>query len=382
MDLKRIQDKFKALFFKDPLLVHSPGRINLIGEHTDYNDGFVLPAAIDKEIVLAVAKNDKGLCRLFSCDYQELAEFSLQELKPSEVSWANYVMGVVDQLQRAGYQLEGFDCVFGGDIPIGAGLSSSAALECAAGFALSQLFGLEVEQEQLIRFAQKAEHTFAGVQCGIMDQFASVMGKEKHAIRLDCRSLAFSYFPLNLGHYQFVLCDSQVKHSLAGSEYNTRRKECEVGVKIVQGKYPEVISLRDVSLPMLHAVKEQLDPVVWKRCSYVIEENERLLSACELLEKGDITGFGKKMYASHDGLSGKYEVSCRELDFLVDFTRENPFVVGSRMMGGGFGGCTLNLLEVEKKEVFKETISKAYKEQFSLALKTYEVVITGGTGRL
>lgn len=382
MDLKLIQDKFKTLFSKNPLLVRSPGRINLIGEHTDYNEGFVLPAAIDKEIVLAVAKNDKSFCRLYSHDFQEMAEFSLQEIKPTKTAWANYVVGVVDQFQKAGYQLDGFDCVFGGDIPIGAGLSSSAALECGTAFALSQLFELEIEKEQLIKFAQNAEHEFAGVQCGIMDQFASIMGKENQAIRLDCRSLSFSYFPINLQNYQLILCDTQVKHSLASTEYNTRRQECEAGVKVVQGKYPEVKSLRDVSLSMLNEVKEQLDPKVWKRCSYVIEENERLLSGCEMLEKGDIAGFGQKMYGSHDGLSDKYEVSCRELDFLVDFTWDIPFVVGARMMGGGFGGCTINLLEVEKTASFKETISKAFKEQFNVELKTYEVVITDGTRRV
>ena len=382
MDTKKIEEKFRELYSQTPLLVRSPGRINLIGEHTDYNEGFVLPATIDKQMVLAVARNNTSSCRLYSIDYNESAEFQLSGLKPSSTSWANYILGVVDQLQKAGHAIEGFDCVFGGDIPMGAGLSSSAALECGAAYALIHLFGLEVDKISLVKFAQLAEHTFAGVQCGIMDQFASVMGKENQAIRLDCRSLEFTYFPIKLQNYQLILCDTQVKHSLASSEYNTRRKECEEGVGVVKRKYPEVSSLRDVSLQMLEEVKNQLDQVVFKRCSYVIEENERLLKGCELLERGDIKGFGINMYGSHEGLSLKYEVSCKELDFLVEFTKDKPFVVGARMMGGGFGGCTINLVAVDQKEEFVKSVSQAYKERFDIDLKTYEVAIKGGTSLL
>ena len=382
MDVTLLKEKFFQLYNTNPLIVRSPGRINLIGEHTDYNEGFVLPAAIDKEMVLAVAKNNSDSCRLYSLDYDESAEFNLKELKPSDVAWANYILGVADQLQKAGYSIQGFDCVFGGDVPMGAGLSSSAALECGAGFALSQLFEHKIERTQLAKFAQMAEHTFAGVQCGIMDQFASVMGKKDHAIRLDCRSLEFSYFPINLRNYQVVLCDTQVKHSLASSEYNTRRKECEQGVATVQAKYPEVNSLRDISLQMLKEVEDQLDPVVYKRCSFVIEENERLLSGCALLEEGDIAGFGQKMYGSHDGLSNLYEVSCKELDFLVDFTRDKDYVVGSRMMGGGFGGCTINLVAIDKKDEFIQSIREAYKNKFNIEMKTYEVAVKDGTSKV
>ena len=380
MNTLELQEKFQELYSQSPLLVRAPGRINLIGEHTDYNEGFVLPAAIDKQMVLAVAKNGTRSCRLYSYDYKESAEFSLEGLAPSSTAWANYILGVINQLQQAGHRVEGFDCVFGGDIPMGAGLSSSAALECGTACALIQLFELPVDKISMIKFAQKAEHTFAGVQCGIMDQFASVMGKENHAIRLDCRSLAFSYFPINLHNYQLILCDTQVKHSLASSEYNTRRKECEEGVAVVKRKYPQVSSLRDVSLAMLEEVKTQLNPVVLKRCSYIIEENDRLLKGCELLERGDIKGFGEKMYGSHEGLSQKYEVSCKELDFLVDYTKNNSGVAGARMMGGGFGGCTINLVVKDQKEAFVEGISGAYKEQFGIDLKTYEVNVTDGTG--
>jgi galactokinase len=382
MDFKNIKSKFQELFSASPLLVRSPGRINLIGEHTDYNEGFVLPAAIDKEIVLAFAKNNSDTCRLYAYDLSESFAFDLHNFKPSETGWANYIMGVVDQLQKAGYTLQGFDCVFGGDVPAGAGLSSSAALECGTAYALNHLFDLQVEKTRLIRYAQLAEHNFAGVNCGIMDQFASVMGKENHALRLDCRSLEFSYFPLDLQHYQIVLCDTQVKHSLASSEYNTRRQECEQGVAVVQQVYPEVKSLRDVTLEMLDEVKTKLSPTVYKRCAYVIEENERLLTGCALLEAGDIAGFGEKMYGSHAGLSQKYEVSCPELDFLVEFTKDKPEVVGSRMMGGGFGGCTINLVASDAKENFIKEITAAYKAAFGIALKTYEVAISNGTSLL
>ncbi len=375
-----IQDKFKELFTYTPLLVRSPGRINLIGEHTDYNDGFVLPAAIDKEMILAVAKNDSDTCRLFSIDFNEAVAFNLQDFKPSEKGWPNYIMGVVDQLQKAGHQVGGFDCVFGGDVPIGAGLSSSAALECGTAFALNKLFDLKVDKISLIKYSQKAEHVFAGVMCGIMDQFASVMGKKDYAIQLDCRSLEFNYFPLNLREYQIILCDTGVKHALASSEYNTRRMECEQGVAKVQEKHPEVRSLRDVTLAMLEEATQELTPTIYKRCRYVIEENERLLSGCKLLEQGDIRGFGEKMYGSHEGLSTQYEVSCPELDFLVDYTKNVPSVVGARMMGGGFGGCTINLVAIEEKENFIGELAKAYQAQFGIELKTYEVTISDGTG--
>ncbi|WP_200974664.1 galactokinase [Echinicola sp. 20G] len=374
-----IQSKFKELFDKEPIVVKSPGRINLIGEHTDYNDGFVLPAAIDKEIVIAVQANDSEECRLFSFDFQESLTFDINDFERMESGWGNYVMGVVAQLQKAGYELKGFDLVFGGDVPVGAGLSSSAAVENGVCLALSALFDLGLEKLNMLKFAQKAEHEFAGVQCGIMDQFASMMGKDNHAIRLDCRSLDFSYFPIELGDYQIVLCDTQVKHSLADTAYNDRRRECQEGVEAVQKYHPNVQSLRDVTLEMLDEAKEDVSEVVYTRSKYVIEENERLLKGCELLEKGDIKGFGQQMYGSHDGLSEMYEVSCKELDFLADFAKSNESVAGARMMGGGFGGCTINLVEKSGKEQFEKEVSAAYQEAFGKALKIYEVNITDGT---
>ncbi|MBD8488402.1 galactokinase [Echinicola sp. CAU 1574] len=374
-----IQSKFKELFDKEPIVVKSPGRINLIGEHTDYNEGFVLPAAIDKEIVIAVQANDLEECRLFSFDFQESLTFNINDFERMEGGWGNYVMGVVAQLQKAGYELKGFDLVFGGDVPVGAGLSSSAAVENGVCLALSALFDLGLEKLNMLKFAQKAEHEFAGVQCGIMDQFASMMGKDNHAIRLDCRSLDFSYFPIELGDYQIVLCDTQVKHSLADTAYNDRRRECQEGVEAVQKYHPAVQSLRDVTLEMLDEAKGDVSEVVYTRSKYVIEENERLLKGCELLEKGDIKGFGQQMYGSHDGLSEMYEVSCKELDFLADFAKSNESVAGARMMGGGFGGCTINLVEKSGKDQFEKEVATAYYEAFGKALKIYEVNITDGT---
>ncbi|MDQ3393420.1 MAG: galactokinase [Bacteroidota bacterium] len=379
MEVNAIGNKFEKIFKSSPLVVQSPGRINLIGEHTDYNEGFVLPAAIDKQMIIAIAKNGTNTCHLYSYDYEEHFEFSLLDFHPVKGSWANYIMGVVDQFISAGYQIHGFDCVFGGNIPIGAGLSSSAALECGVAYALNSLYNLGVEKSKLIYFAQMAEHKFAGVACGIMDQFASLMGKEHHAIRLDCRSLDYSYFPIHLKDFQIILCDTHVKHSLANSEYNTRRIECESGVAAVKENHNEVKSLRDIDKSMLEEVKGNISGKVYDRCLFIIEENQRLLSGCKLLEAGNIAAFGEKMYGSHQGLSVLYEVSCPELDFLVEITKNLDYVVGARMMGGGFGGCTINLVEKNKKEDFKEYLGKAYLEKFNIKASFYEANIVDGT---
>lgn len=377
-----IHTKFIALFQKEPLLVGAPGRVNLIGEHTDYNEGFVLPAAIDKRIICAIALREDRRCRLHALDFKEDFEFEIDHPRRLEQGWPNYLIGVVAQFQKAGYSLPGFDCLFGGDIPIGAGLSSSAALECALAVALNHLLALEIDHLQLIRYAQKAEHEYAGVQCGIMDQFASVFGREGYVVRLDCRSLEYEYFPFEMADYKIILCDSKVRHSLAGSEYNTRRRECQEGVIILKKHFPEVSSLRDVSGEMLESCRAAFPAVVHKRCQYVVEEIRRVVEACEDLKTGNLAAFGEKMYQTHEGLQHGYEVSCPELDFLVDQTRDDANVLGARMMGGGFGGCTINLVKAGAVEIFSERISAAYEKFFGKKPGIYITRISGGAGVL
>ncbi|WP_366915801.1 galactokinase [uncultured Pontibacter sp.] len=377
--VQEIITQFRARFKEEPVVVRSPGRVNLIGEHTDYNEGFVLPAAINKEIYFALAPNNSNTFRVYAHDLQQEAEFDLSQVKRTDLSWANYLLGVIAQLQQAGYEVKGFDLVYGGNIPIGAGLSSSAAVECGLAFGLNHVFGYTIPKFDLVKMAQMAEHTYAGVRCGIMDQFASMYGRQQHAVKLDCRSMEFDYYPLDMADYRIVLCDTQVKHSLASSEYNTRRQECEAGVALLQHHYPQVRCLRDVTVAMLEQHQEEFNPVVYKRCTYVVYENIRVEEACRALEQGDLHTFGEKMYASHHGLQHDYEVSCQELDFLVDQTSDMDEVMGARMMGGGFGGCTINLVKLDALEVFTQNMEEAYKLRFGINLKTYVAEIVDGT---
>ncbi|ALJ01253.1 galactokinase [Rufibacter tibetensis] len=374
-----IVSKFKELYRTEPVVVRSPGRVNLIGEHTDYNEGFVLPAAINKEIYFAIAPNGTQTMRAYAYDLEENAEFDLNNVQRSEIGWANYLLGVVAQLQKANYEVKGFDLVFGGNIPIGAGLSSSAAVECGLAYALNYLYAYGIERFDMVKMAQKAEHEYALVMCGIMDQFASMFGKRNHVVKLDCRSLEYQYYPFNIDDYRIVLCDTQVKHSLASSEYNTRRKECETGVALLQKLYPQVNSLRDVTVQMLESHKDEFDPVVYKRCMYVVQENLRVEDACLDLERGDLEAFGQRMFASHQGLQHDYEVSCPELDFLADRAKESDAVLGSRMMGGGFGGCTINLVRLDKLDEFTRQMTEAYQKEYNITLKTYVAEIVDGS---
>jgi galactokinase len=361
------------------LIAKSPGRINLIGEHTDYNLGFVLPAAIDLCAFVAVAKRDDSIIRLFAKDLEEKYEIDLHVLVPVENHWSAYILGVVDQLLKSGKSLTGFDLVLTCDVPIGSGMSSSAAVESATAFALNELFGLNLERLDLVRLAQKAENEFVGVKCGIMDMFASVMGKDAQAIQLDCRDLSYQYFPLHLEDYKIVLFDTGVKHSLAGGEYNLRRQQCEQGVAVLQQRFPTVQSLRDVELSMLDdAFKTSVTDIVYKRCQYVIEENIRLEQGCALLLQNDIKGFGEKMYGSHKGLSELYEVSCKELDFLVSLANEEESIAGARMMGGGFGGCTINLVKADAVQDLYDRFSQAYQSTMGKELKMYVTVPSTG----
>ena len=362
------------------IMAKSPGRINLIGEHTDYNLGFVLPAAIDKAAYVAVARREDQLIRLFAKDLEEEYQVDINLLPTIPGHWSAYILGVVDQLSKMGKQLSGFDLVLTCDVPTGAGMSSSAAVECATAFALNALFDLQLERLDLVRMAQKAENEFVGVKCGIMDMFASVMGKDAQVIQLDCRDLSYQYFPLNLGGYKIVLFDTGVKHSLAGGEYNLRRQQCEQGVAMLKERFPEVNSLRDANLPMLdEQFRSAVSSTVYNRCLYVIEENIRLETGCRLLLQNDIQGFGKQMHGSHKGLSELYEVSCKELDFLVDLSKQEDAIAGARMMGGGFGGCTINLIESSAIESIHEKFSKQYQSAMGRELAMYVMVPSEGS---
>ncbi len=379
---QKLAEVFGTKFGKSPqLVVRAPGRINLIGEHTDYNNGFVLPAAIDKAIVFAVAKSETSSFQFYASDIDDEFDFEGHQLQVNEgKKWANYLIGVIAQFQKKGYSVPPLQIAFGGNIPLGAGLSSSAAVECGLAYAINELLGLHLPKEELAHMAQKAEHEFAGVQCGIMDQFASLMGAKEHVIRLDCQTLEYEYFPFPMDKYQIVLCDTQVKHSLASSEYNTRRLECEEGVALLSNYYPDVKSLRDVNIAMLEKHRKEMDPIVFDRCQYVVLENIRVLEGCRDLSSGDLEAFGRKMYASHEGLSKRYAVSCPELDFLVEQTEDKPYVLGARMMGGGFGGCTINLVEVRHIEQFEAEMKQSYKARFNIDLVTYQVAIEDGVG--
>ena len=380
--IKLIEEKFTGTFTTEPTVYKAPGRINLIGEHTDYNNGFVLPAAIDKAIYLAVAKNNRNKLSLYSIDFNESSETDISQLSKTDIQWANYLIGVMAQFQKRGLKPGGIDCVFGGNIPLGAGLSSSAALECGFAVSINDQFQFQIPDSELILMAQKAEHEFAGVMCGIMDQFASVFGRTKHVMKLDCRSLDFEYYPFIDNNIDIILCDSRVKHSLDSSEYNIRRAECEKGVKILQEKYPEIKSLRDAEPAMLEEFKTRMEANVYNRCSYVIHEIIRVENACQSLLKNDLSTFGKFMYETHDGLSKDYQVSCKELDILVDIARRDENVIGARMMGGGFGGCTINLVKKEDTEKFVNTIRKDYKKNTGIETEIYRVSISDGAGKL
>ncbi|MCA8832574.1 galactokinase [Hymenobacter pini] len=378
MSASAVASAFQQIFSSVPLLVRAPGRVNLIGEHTDYNGGYVLPAAVDKEIYFAVALNGLDTVRLYSYDKQERQEFALAQLQPGTVLWANYLKGVVAGFQQRGIVVPGFDCVFGGNVPMGAGLSSSAAVECGLALALNTLLHAGLGRMELAHLSQQAEHAYAGVQCGIMDQFASLFGKAGQVVRLDCRSLEYAYFPFDTDACRIVLCNSGVKHSLASSEYNTRRQECEQGVAILRRYYPQVLSLRDATLTQLEAHQQELGDVLYRRCRYVVEENLRVEAACKYLAEHDLPAFGQQMYGSHAGLRDLYEVSCPELDVLVEAARSLPGVFGARMMGGGFGGCTINLVATEAVDEFCQHMAARYQQQLGLSLDMYCTTIVSG----
>jgi len=352
----------------------APGRINLIGEHTDYNNGFVLPAAIKQKITFNITPNGhKSNCQITATDLGETISFDLQNLSPIPGSWSNYVVGLCDEIIKTRGVITGFNASFSGDIPIGAGLSSSAALLCSAAIALDKCFNLGKSKEEWMFLTQKAEHHFVGTQCGLMDMFASLHGKKNHLMHFDCQHISFEYVPFDLKNYDLILLNTQVSHHLASSEYNTRRKECEEVVHVIRENKKDIFTLRDISFDLLHEFKSKLRDKVCKRALYVIEENARVLKAIEYLREGKIELLGELLYETHYGLKNEYEVSCQELDFLVSFTENIPEVAGARMMGGGFGGCTLNLIEKKASSIFLKQIKDAYKMEYGIDLPHYFV---------
>ena len=378
---QKIRNKFQELFSTKGSVYASPGRINLIGEHTDYNGGFVFPGAIDKGMIAEIKPNGTGKVRAFSVDLNDYAEFGLNEEDAPKASWARYIFGVCRETIKRGGQIQGFDTVFAGDVPLGAGMSSSAALESTYAFALNDLFSLNIDKFELAKIGQSTEHNYCGVNCVIMDQFASVFGKAGSLIRLDSRSLQYQYFPFRPEGYRLVLVDSVVKHELASSAYNKRRQSCENVVAALKKKYPNVEFLRDATLEMLAEVKAEVSEEDYKRAEYVIEEIQRVLDVCEALERNDYETVGQKMYETHHGMSKLYEVSCEELDFLNDVAFDCG-VTGSRVMGGGFGGCTINLVKNELYETFIITAKERFKEKFGRSPKVYDVVISNGARKI
>ena len=362
------------------LTINSPGRINLIGEHTDYNNGFVLPTAIDKKIQFKFKKNgDPTTCNVYSKNFDTSFSFDLKTIKPSEQQWENYILGVIFEIQQLSDKLQGFDCMFTSDIPVGSGISSSAALECGLAFGLNELFNLGFSKITLVEIGQRAEHNYVGTKCGIMDQFASVMSKAGHVILLDCESLEYEHVPIQIKPYKILLLNTNVSHNLADGEYNKRRSLCEQGVAIIKKKYPEVTSLRNVSSEMLAEFKETFTEDMYNKCTYVVEEKTRVLDAVAALKNNKLAVLGANMYATHSGLSNLYEVSCPELDFLVDFSKNYDAVIGARMMGGGFGGCTINIIHQDEVAAFTAAASEAYFNEFNIKLTAFEANPSEGT---
>jgi len=371
---------FSLQFSTTPTLYFSPGRINLIGEHVDYNDGFVLPAAINKGMYYAIAANYTNDINFYAADFDEKFSTEITTVQIS-TGWRNYVLSVVNEFLLLNKNIGGFDCVFGGDIPMGSGMSSSAAVEGGLAFALNDIFETGLTRRDLALLCQRAEHNFPNVHCGIMDMYANLLGKKGHVILLDCKVVEHEYFPLPLDGYCIVMVNSKVQHSLASGEYNIRRQRCEAGMKILATT--GVQSFRDEGIAEnLQACKSQLDTEVYNCCKYVIEEIARTKKAVQLLSDNDLKAFGKLMYATHEGLSKLYKVSCPELDFLVAFAAATNYVVGSRLMGGGFGGCSINIVPKENAASFIEAVSAAYFQQFAIQPEAYILDISNGVERL
>ncbi|NER15902.1 galactokinase [Spongiivirga citrea] len=382
-DLKGNVKKDQTAFieaFSPELVVHSPGRINFIGGHTDYNNGLVLPTAINQKIHLYFRKNSSNnQCSVTSIGFDEVLKIDLHSVKKSNKQWENYILGVVQGLQKRNNAITGFDCIIDSQLPIGSGISSSAALECGMAYGLNQLFDLGISTLDMIKLSRDAEHEFVGTKCGIMDQFAVMISKKEHVVLLDCESVSYSLIPMNLKPYKLLLLNTNVSHNLATSEYNTRRSECEAAVEFIQKYYPEVNSLRNAENHMIYDLKNKMDETLYKRSHFIVNENARVQKAADALRTEDLNTFGDMLYQSHHGLSTLYEVSCPELDFLVEFSKNNEHILGSRMMGGGFGGCTINIIHEDAIEDYINKVSMAYEQEFSLNLSPIVVEPDGGT---
>ena len=375
MNKQELWDKFGRTF-KDIDLESgayaAPGRVNLIGEHTDYNDGFVMPMAIEKEITMLIQLRPDRKVKFYSLDYDQMLEYSLDDLKYDEENiWANYLLGVIDEIQKLGEKLQGFNLMFTGNVPQGSGLSSSAALEVVTALAITDLHKIKIDGVEMALLAQRAENDFVGVQCGIMDQYISRLGQKDHALLIDCRTNDYQLVPFKNDNYQIVICNSKVERGLVDSEYNQRREECNQAVEFfAKNENGKITALRDLDLETVEKYKDQLAVNVYKRAHHVVSENERVLESQKALKADDMSKFGKLMYASHRSLSEDYEVSCKELDILVNLAADEN-ITGSRMTGAGFGGCTVNLVKKDKLEDFVDTIKVKYKEKTGIEPEVY-----------
>lgn len=370
-----IQDTFKEKFGENYLVVSSPGRINLIGEHTDYNEGFVFPAAIDKGIITAIGKSDSETCSAVAYDLKEQFEFTLDEVEAiPKGNWRNYILGVVGELQKKGIEVPPFNVVFGGDVPNGAGLSSSAALENSIAFGLNELFGLGLTKHEMILVSQKAEHNYVGVRCGIMDQFASMFGEENQALLLDCRTQTATSYPIDFKDYELMLINSNVSHNLVENEYNDRRQVCEHVAQLL-----DVPFLRDATEDDLLKVKSQLSEADYQKALYVVQENDRVMKFAKAIEDHDVEQLGAFLLEAHQGMQHQFKISCDELDFLVEQAKAHPSVAGARMMGGGFGGCTINIVKKDALEDYAKTVTENYKNTFGIDCSVHFVKLSQGT---
>ncbi|CAN5188699.1 galactokinase [soil metagenome] len=376
-----VLSRFRESFTSEPTLYFSPGRINLIGEHVDYNDGFVLPAAIDKGVYYAVAPNDSDNLNFIAVDFDETLSVAVADIQKMS-NWKNYVLSVVNEFLLLGVAVKGFDCVFAGDIPRGSGMSSSAAVEGGLAFALNEMFNTKLNRVELALLCQRAEHNYPHVNCGIMDQYANMMGHKDEVIMLDCKTIQHQYFPLRLQGCKIVLINSKVHHTLASGEYNIRRHRCEEGMAVLKSDLG-IQSFRDINdVDALMPFKDKMEEKVFNCCLYVVEEIARAKKAARLLQQDDLASFGKLMYATHEGLSKLYEVSCDELDFLVELAKQDDGVIGARLMGGGFGGCTINIVKDDAITRFIETTSKAYHQKFNIEPESYIVSTGDGTKQI